>query len=148
MGFWRPPGSMEAALAVLDDAATVIDIDPARVYGLGLSNGGLVLSQLGRDHPDRLRGLIYLSPVMPAGIVDQAPFQTNWQGRPVLVITGETDRRIPLDYLHARLASLEQAGVALQTIVYPGEDHFLFFSQKDAVLADIAAWLKTQLAKS
>ena len=33
------------------------------------------------------------------------------------------------------------AGVAAACRIYPGEDHFLFLSSREQVLADIAAWL-------
>ncbi len=142
-GNWRPAEqSMGAALSALDHASTQVDLDSERIYAMGLSNGGIVTSQLGKNHADRFRGLIYLSPVMPTRLVDVDPFLTHWRQRPILLITGETDRRIPIEFIQNRITVLENNEVDLTKIIYPNEDHFLFFSQVDAVLADIQAWLK------
>ena len=40
-----------------------------------------------------------------------------------------------------RVAAFKAGGVVVTERVYPGEDHFLFFSQPEAVLADISAWV-------
>jgi phospholipase/carboxylesterase len=143
-GSWRPPVSMQAVLAAVDDAATVVPLDSTQIYAVGLSNGGIVTSQLGKNFPERFRGLIYLSPVLPPKIVDQEPFLTNWPERPMLIITGAADRRIPLENIKQHVATLEAAGVVLTTKIYPDEDHFLFFSQPENVLNDISIWLLSQ----
>ncbi len=140
-GDWTQPGGERAALAALEDASKWVEIDASRVYLAGLSNGGLGISLLARRAPQRYRGLIYLSPVMPPDILDQPEFQAAWKGRPVLVVTGEADERIPLRYVTERAQRLMDGGVAVTYRTYPGEDHFLFFSQLDDVLRHISAWL-------
>ena len=125
----------------LDDAATVVELDPNRIYLAGLSNGGLGVSRLAATSPEQFRGLIFLSPVTATGIVDSAAFLDAWRGRPVLVITGEVDRRIPVRYVATRVSNLQAGGVDVTYIVYPGEDHFLFFSQLTSVLNDVSNWL-------
>ena len=75
-------------------------------------------------------------------IVDRHDFQETWHRRPVLIITGEADERIPLSYVRERALQMEGAGISVTYITYPGEDHFLFFSQLDSVLSDISRWLK------
>jgi len=59
----------------------------------------------------------------------------------VLVITGEIDRRIPVDYVAAKVSALNSGGVMVTYITYPDEDHFLFFSQPANVLNDVEEWL-------
>ena len=78
---------------------------------------------------------------MPTSLVDSLEFQSMWRDRPVLVITGEDDRRIPLAYVEQRVASLRMASVMVSARFYPEEDHFLFFSQPDNVLGDVSRWL-------
>jgi predicted esterase len=125
----------------LADAATQVELDPRRLYLDGLSNGGLGVSRLASAQPEKFRGLIFLSPVMDTSLVDNPTFQQAWQGRPVLVITGAADERISLSYVEQRVATFKAGGVAVTKRVYPGEDHFLFFSQPEAILADISTWL-------
>jgi pimeloyl-ACP methyl ester carboxylesterase len=140
-GNWLRPGGVEAVTRALDDAATVVELDPNRVYLAGISNGGLGVSRLAMASPEQFRGLIFLSPVMATEIVDSAEFLDTWRGCPVLVITGEVDRRIPFKYVTTRVSNLQAGGVEVTYITYPDEDHFLFFSQPASVLNDIVDWL-------
>jgi pimeloyl-ACP methyl ester carboxylesterase len=142
-GNWRAEDSIAVVSAALADAATQVEIDPDRVYLAGLSNGGLGVSHLALAQPERFRGLIFLSPVMDTRIVSSPAFLERWRGRPVLVITGAADERIPLAYVRQRVVDLQAGGVAVTEKVYPGEDHFLFFSQPEPVLAEVQGWLET-----
>ncbi len=78
---------------------------------------------------------------MATEIVDSATFQAAWANRPVLVISGETDNRIPLAYVEQRVAVMQQASIDVTPIIYPNEDHFLVFSQPEAIMNDVADWL-------
>ncbi len=127
-GNWGNPGGVESVLRALEDARTVVELDEKRIYLAGLSNGGLGVSRLAAAGPDRFRGLIFISPVMATEIIDQTVFQQQWAGRPVLVLTGEADERIPVEYVNERVERLVKAGVPVEYVTYPGEDHFLFFS--------------------
>lgn len=127
---------------VLADAATQVDLDLSRLYLAGLSNGGLGVSRLATVQPEKFRGLlIFLSPVMDTTLVDSSTFHQAWHERPVLVITGAADEQIPLSYVQQRVTAFKAGGVAVTERVYPGEDHFLFFSQPEAVLSGTSAWM-------
>ena len=141
-GNWHKPEGTQAILEALEDAKRWVEIDENRLYLAGLSNGGLGISRLAYIAPDQFRGLIFISPVMVPEIVDRHDFQETWHRRPVLIITGESDERIPLSYVRERALQMEGAGISVTYITYPGEDHFLFFSQLDSVLSDISRWLK------
>jgi pimeloyl-ACP methyl ester carboxylesterase len=140
-GNWRYAESVDVVSRALADAATQVELDPNRVYLAGLSNGGLGVSYLALAQPERFRGLIFLSPVMRDKIIDDSAFLEKWRGRPVLVITGEEDERIPLLYVQQRVDILRAGGVDVTEQVYPGEDHFLVFSQPEAIRADVSRWL-------
>jgi pimeloyl-ACP methyl ester carboxylesterase len=140
-GYWRPPGGIDAVFGALDDASAQVAIDPERVYLAGLSNGGYAAWRAAQAAPERFRGLILISPVMDARVMEDAMFLRRWGGRPVLVVTGEADERIPLSYVHEHVTTLQANGVPVQEVVYPGEDHFLLFSKAQSVMDDIARWL-------
>lgn len=142
-GNWRGPGGESAVTKALADAQTVVQLDQNRIYLAGLSNGGLGVSLLAESAPERFRGLIFISPVMVTEQVDQPAFQAKWAGRPVLVLTGEADERIPLSYVTTRVENLAQGGVDVEYHTYPGEDHFLLFSQREPILQVISKWLNT-----
>jgi pimeloyl-ACP methyl ester carboxylesterase len=141
IGNWRSPGGVESVSRAIQDAGSLIELDDRRIYLAGLSNGGLGISRLAAADRERYRGLIFISPVLATEIVDGPGFQEAWAGRPVLILTGEADERIPLSYVQERVERLQEGGVAVQFIPYPGEDHFLFFSQRELILEDIAKWL-------
>lgn len=148
-GNWNRPGGDAAVLRALDDAQRVVAesgvaIDPARIYLAGISNGGLGVSRVAAAAPERFAGLIYLSPVMPPSILARAEFKADWAQRPVLVIAGMADERIPLTYIREQAAALRAGAVNVTLHEYPGEDHFLFFSQPEAVLQEVAEWLPVE----
>lgn len=140
-GSWDEAGT-DAVLNALDDARQVVAIDPERIYLAGLSNGGIGAGRLAIARPDLFRGLIFLSPVMPTGLVDGETFQRLWADRPVLVLSGAADRRIPLAYVEERVARMAAGGIDVTSIIYPDEDHFLVFSRPEEIVADVAAWLR------
>lgn len=106
-------------------------IDEARVHAVGLSNGGRALSHLlGAKAP--LRSVVAVSPVLLDIPVIQRP--------PVLVITGESDDRVPLDYVRGHVAALERRRLAVTLRRYPA-DHFLFFTHRDRMIEELVGWL-------
>ncbi len=139
-GNWNTAGA-ETVLQAIDDAKQQVNIDENQIYLAGLSNGGLGVSQLAQMAPELFQGLIFLSPVMDTNIVDSAPFQAAWANRPILVISGEIDKRIPLSYVEQRITNLEHGDVKVTTHIYPNEDHFLVFSQPEHVMQTVAEWL-------
>lgn len=139
-GNWDETGAA-IVLQAIEDAKRLVNIDENRLYLAGLSNGGLGVSQLAQMAPEMFQGLIFLSPVMDTHIVDSTQFQAAWANRPVLVISGEIDKRIPISYVEQRIANLERGHVNVTTAIYPNEDHFLVFSQPDSVMQTIAEWL-------
>ncbi len=148
-GNWDRPGGDTAVFRALDDAQRVLAesgvvVDPARVYLAGISNGGIGVSRAALASPERFAGLIFLSPVLPPSILDTAKFKAQWAQRPVLVIAGMADERIPLAYVRQRAAALRAGSVNVTLREYPDEDHFLFFSQPEALLQDVAEWLPVE----
>ncbi|MCB8979245.1 MAG: prolyl oligopeptidase family serine peptidase [Ardenticatenaceae bacterium] len=142
-GNWDEAGAA-SVLQFIEDAKQVANIDENRLYLAGLSNGGLGVSYLANLAPKQFRGLIFLSPVMATEIVDSAAFKAAWGNRPVLVISGEADNRIPLTYVEQRIAAMQQANIEVISIIYPNEDHFLVFSQPQSVMQNVSVWLKAQ----
>lgn len=139
-GNWDESGT-QLIIEAIADAEQVIDIDQERLYLAGLSNGGLGVSRTAAEYPEMFQGLIFLSPVFDTGIVDGTAFQEVWAERPVLVITGEADERIPFDYVRNRVAGMQNGGIIVTTAYYPNEDHFLTFSQPESLMEDVADWL-------
>ena len=143
-GNWDAAGAAAVDQA-LADAQIHTNIDPTHIYLAGLSNGGRGVSRLAASQPDQYRGLIFLSPVFDGAFLDNPAFAAAWADRPVLILSGADDRRIPESYVWERADRLAAAGLNVSSTIFPGEDHFLIFSQPDAVMAEIAAWLAVPL---
>ena len=141
-GIWNGDAGVDAVRRALDDASTVVEIDPDRVVLAGLSNGGLGVSYSGDAYPDRFKGLIFLSPVIEETVTEGDHFLTAWKDRPVLIITGGADKRIPSYWVKLEASNMTDAGVDVTYIPYLGYDHFLVFTGRDAVMADIQEWLE------
>jgi pimeloyl-ACP methyl ester carboxylesterase len=140
-GNWYRAGGTEAIDAVVTHALTTLPIDLTHLYLVGLSNGGTGVSRAAVATPDRYRGLVYISPILEEEIVLAPDFVEAWRERPLLVVHGDRDRRIPVEYVRERVRGLTEAGVDVTYREYADEDHFLLFSQPDAVLSVVQEWL-------
>lgn len=74
---------------VLDDLATVINVDPKRVYATGMSNGGMMCYRLAAELSDRIAAI---APVAGTMAIDQyAPNRPV----PVMHFHGAADKIVP-----------------------------------------------------
>lgn len=140
-GNWRDQDTSRLVQGALDDAAQVVAIDRNNVHVAGLSNGGLGVSQAGRGLGASLRSLIFLSPVFDLSSTSTREFIQQWRGRPILVISGREDDRIPIDYVSSNVALLEGSGASVTFQPVEGADHFLMFSHRALMHQSIRDWL-------
>ncbi len=128
----------------IEDAGRVVKIDPRRKHLVGLSNGGLGISQIAISSGERFRSLVFLSPVFDQREIESVAFRKQWSGRPVLVITGKADNRVPFEYVGENVRTMQDAGARVTLEAVDAADHFLFFSHEAFVLARLEAWLREQ----
>jgi pimeloyl-ACP methyl ester carboxylesterase len=140
MGWWRQEGAMPTVARALEWIDQQPELDGERMILAGLSNGGPGVQKAAMEFPERWDGVVFLSAVMELdGIFDLGESLAE-RGTPVLVITGDAERRIPLEYTQAGVESLRMVGAETSFEVFPGEDHFLLFSQPAAVMDRLGAW--------
>jgi poly(3-hydroxybutyrate) depolymerase len=143
-GEWDRPEGVRAVESVVKNAETKVNLDKDRMYLAGLSNGGLGVSLSAKATPELYRGLIFISPVMTTEVISSKAFQAAWAGRPMIVVAGEADERVPIGYVDEQVKHLQEGGISVSYLKYPGEDHFLFFSKLHSVLKDISGWLSAR----
>ncbi len=143
IGNWYLEGGMDAVEAALEVCQDHPELDADRIVLAGLSNGGTGVSRAASLKPEAFRGLMFLSPVIEREVVGNMSFADSWSDRPVLVITGAMDRRIPLTYVEEAVTDMTDRGIRVTSNVFPSEDHFLFFSIPDQVMDEVAAWWGT-----
>jgi pimeloyl-ACP methyl ester carboxylesterase len=139
-GFWGE-GGVEAVDRAWADASRRWPIDPHRVYLAGLSDGGVGVTRSGLAHPERYRGLIYLSPTMHLDELASPGFVEGWKGRPIRVFQGDRDWSVSKSTVDPAVDLLRRQGSAVEYDVFSGEDHFLFFSRRLEIFERLGAWM-------
>lgn len=137
-GNWEHPDSprcVERAVRYAFDHFT--EIDPTRMYLAGLSQGGAGVSRAAVALPDTFAGLIFLSGTMEPKVLDAEEFA----GKRVLVIQGDADRHVTLKSVLNGVEALQRAGADVTVLRDPAGTHFLFFSQTEEVLGQVAEWM-------
>lgn len=149
IGNWHEPDTSKVVALALEDAANVTPLNLQKVHLMGLSNGGLGVSQAGRALAQKFSSLCFLSPVFERLTLGSVEFTSQWVGRPVLVITGTQDDRVPFDYVSATVDMLIEAKVNVTFKPVNDADHFMLFSHRQQVIQAVIEWLRPQLgAKS
>lgn len=141
-GNWHREGGVEAVLRATDHAVERYGLDPDRLYLAALSNGGRGATRVVKAHPRRFRGIVLLSAVLEHDTIREGLWTNAWRGLPVLFIHGAADLRLPLSYTRERIDEIRRGGAHVTEMVLDGEDHFLLFSQRDAVVERIAGWIE------
>lgn len=140
-GNWHEPGGTDLIEIMQQYCNEHPLLDGSRVYLAGLSNGGRGVIRAAKNNPEAYKGLILLSAVIEPSILKDREFNHGWRNKPVLIIHGSRDRRIPLAHVKTCSEIMKQNGLTVTSKYYPGEDHFLFFSAKRQVHYDIGEWL-------
>lgn len=84
------PNDVTFVARLLDDLATVVNVDPKRVYAAGLSNGGMMCYRLAAELPDRFAAVASVAGTMTKDCRPQRPI-------PILHFHGTADRIVPMD---------------------------------------------------
>ncbi len=102
----KPPGPYSIAQFSDDIAALIQALDAAPAHVIGVSMGGMIVFQLGLDHPELVRSLI---------IVNSAPsFKPRGLGE-----KWQAQQRL----LMARLLGMKKVGEILSKRMFPGPDY-------------------------
>ena len=141
-GNWNQTGGVETIRQWVRYCELDPTLDGSNIVLAGLSNGGRGVTRAWGSMPGRFRGIICLSPVLEPDIAvaafkDAAVVPTE----PLLVIHGDQDARIPQSHITEGVQLLRSTGIHCDYERFPREDHFLFFSQPEAVLEKIDRWL-------
>lgn len=148
LGDWRKESTPGVIQRALNEAGRLAVLDPGRRHLAGLSNGGLGVCQAGLALGTEFQTLIFLSPVMDDETLGSPGFARQWRGRPVRVITGVEDERVPVAYVRERAQKLRAIGAEVSLREIPAADHFMLFSHRRDVLAELTKWLGEGKLKS
>lgn len=142
LGNWEKRGAYETITRAIADADKHAAIDPDQIHLMGLSNGGKGVCLAESAAGPRFRSLILLSAVFHNRI-KPGELAARLKPRPVLVVSGGSDDRVPWDYVSGYAEQLKTGGLNVTTQKFADDDHFLFFRKEDDVLRIVIDWLKS-----
>jgi pimeloyl-ACP methyl ester carboxylesterase len=140
LGKWRSPGTEMTVAATLAAVRKVVNVDPAAIHLLGLSNGGLAVSQLAGEAGARYRSFGFLSPVFDVNRIKAGSMADVWRSKPVFVLSGSLDDRVPMNYVQDQAAAIQRGGGHVQVEFVDDADHFLIFSHREQVIRRLTSW--------
>jgi polyhydroxybutyrate depolymerase len=85
----QQPNDVAFVARLLDDLATVVNVDPRRVYATGMSNGGMMCYRLAAELSDRIAAIAPVAGTMAATAAEPK------RPVPVLHLHGTEDRLVP-----------------------------------------------------
>ena len=140
-GNWDASGGEAAIEQARQYCVSNPRLDPSRIFLAGLSNGGRGVCLGARRSPNAYRGLILISPVLDTEVLLKSSFVQAWKDKPILVLHGTADNRIPVRYIRGAIALMSGAGMRVDDQIYDGQTHFLFFTMRTQVQDRIGNWL-------
>jgi predicted esterase len=141
LGNWDKPGSAEFVIDVAHEAIATLPLDRKKIFLMGYSNGAMGVTRAVVKEPGLFKGIIYLSPITEDELFSPKEFSRSAKECKFLFLHGGCDERIPRSLVEVSVASLKRLGCNVQLKVYNNEDHFLLFSQQEAVINDIAEYI-------
>lgn len=114
------------------------EIDPAKVWLMGLSQGGAGVGRAAVSLPELFAGLVFISPTMEPDVLSNEALA----GKRVLVLHGDADRHVTDKSVERGIAALHEAGADVTTHRNPAGTHFLLFTDPGAVFRRIAEWAR------
>jgi predicted esterase len=144
LGSWDKPGGGEFVVDVAREAIATFPIDPKQIYLMGYSNGGMGVTRAAVKSPELFQGLIYLSPVTEDQFFSTKEFLSRAKDRKILFLQGGLDKRIPCEEVERSVGALKRLGCDVRLKLYENEDHYLLFSQQEAVLGDILELMRAK----
>jgi dienelactone hydrolase len=116
--------------------------DTNRVFVVGLSNGGTGVARWATSLRNTYRGLVFVSPILDG--TDSPDFASAAGDRPILVVHGGKDNRVPPAHVDPCVAIMREAGLHVRSICYADADHDLILSAADQFQSDLFEWLNKE----
>lgn len=143
-GNWSKSGGLECIEETTKYIREHPGLDGDRIILAGLSNGATGVTPAAINTPKNYLALIYLSPVLNEDDITW-DFTQAFAGRPVLIVTGEKDRRTPAKHIREAATRMSLAKIAVEGHFVPGQDHFLVFDDWPHVSNIIGFWLHSKV---
>ncbi|MCO5166422.1 MAG: prolyl oligopeptidase family serine peptidase [Planctomycetes bacterium] len=139
-GHWVTGAGRARIAAAVEAVERLHPVDRRRVLLVGLSAGGIgAVEALARD-PGRFRACVALSGA-PAAVSGGDP---ALGGRPLLLVHGARDPRVPVAHARALAATTRERGGRVALHEVEDGDHFILLSHEAQVVRLLLDWLSAQ----
>jgi pimeloyl-ACP methyl ester carboxylesterase len=122
------------------------NLDEENLFIAGLSNGGIGVTRAVTNNPELYQGIIFISAVIDYELTDSEKFINSWKKKPILVIHGARDDRIPIEFTNEIIENFEAKELNFTFDYFENEDHFLMLSRKDTLSNLIYEWIEKNKA--
>lgn len=138
-GVWGTPAARQRVTDTVEAVARLHPIDRDRLYLGGLSAGGFgAVDAFARDPSFRACAAV-------SGAPDTAPpGDPPFGGRPLLLIHGANDRRVPVAWSRALAGSVRARGGHVEHDEVTDGDHFLVLTHERQVAQRLFGWLSAR----
>ena len=134
---WDQPQNIRAVLAALDDACGLVDTDVHRVLLAGTGRGAACAAAVFKAEADRFCALALIAPSR-----NQTCELSAARGRPLLMLCGQADPRLPTEVARQWASELRGIGVNVQEFHLPSQDRFLLFTATNETVSVLAEWVR------
>ncbi len=148
IGNWDKPGGAEFVVEVVREAMATLPLDPGKVFLMGYSNGAMGVTRAVAKEPGLFKGLIYLSPITEDELFSTKEFSGQKKDCPTLFLHGGRDARIQRSFVEGTAGCLRRSGFDVRLKMFDDEDHYLLFSQPEAVLGEILEFMAAACQRS
>lgn len=131
------PRTVRTVLAALEDASRLVDVDAGRVLLAGSGAGAASAAAVLRSAGERFCALALLAPCP-----QEAGDLSTGRGRPLLLLCGQADSRLPAEQARQWAAQLRSSGLDVQDIHLPSQGRFLLFTAPNETVSALADWLR------
>ncbi len=135
--------SRKRLITFIDEAVNAYDLDPARVYLMGFSQGAIISLSVALTRPEKVAGVVAMSGRVLPEIAPLIAPPEALTGLPVFVAHGTDDRVLPIHHGRAARDLLQRLPVALSY-----REYVMGHQVSDESLAEIAAWLGERLDRA
>ena len=132
--------SRQKLLKFIDEIAAKHDLDTARIYLAGFSQGAIMTYSLILTEPEKFAGAVPMSGILALENLQNPAAAERLQDFPIFVSHGVHDQVLPVQMGRQARAILEKLPVKLDYKEYPVAHNI-----SEESLADVAAWLTARL---
>jgi phospholipase/carboxylesterase len=124
----------------IDEAVVAYDADPACVFIVGFSQGGIIAIATLLTAPEKLAGVVCMSGRLLPEVLPYAASRDRLRDKPVLIVHGTGDETLPVAYGRSAFEGLKRFPLAAEY-----REFEMGHTTSPESLAEVSGWLTTRL---